>query len=114
VWTLESLMQLLKRFHTCYVFTIEIINVVVGHEVYTFLDGFYGYHQISIALKCQYKIAFVTDSRVFEWVVIPFGVKNGPPTYQRAVTKAFWEYIDVFMKICLDDFTIFNELFTHF
>jgi hypothetical protein len=48
------------------------------------------------------------------WVVMPFGVKNGPPTYQRAVTKAFCEYIDVFMKIFLDDFIVFNDLSTHF
>jgi hypothetical protein len=42
-----------------------------------------------------------------------FGVKNGPPTYQREITKAFHEYIDVFMNIFLDDFTIFNDLSTH-
>jgi hypothetical protein len=30
-------------------FTNEVINTVVGHEVYTFLDGFSGYHQILIA-----------------------------------------------------------------
>jgi hypothetical protein len=28
-----------------------VISIVVGHEVYTFLDGFLGYHQISIAPK---------------------------------------------------------------
>jgi hypothetical protein len=44
---------------------------------------------------------------------MPFGVKNGPPTYHRAVTKAFREYIDVFMKIFLDEFTIFSDLSTH-
>jgi hypothetical protein len=44
---------------------------------------------------------------------MPFGVKNEPPTYQRVVTKAFREYIDVFMKIFLDDFTSFNDLSTH-
>jgi hypothetical protein len=44
------------------------------------------------------------------WVVMPFGVKNGPPTYQRITTKLFCEYIDVFMIIFLDDFTIFNDL----
>jgi hypothetical protein len=47
------------------------------------------------------------------WVVMPFGVKNGPPTYQRAVTKAFREYIDVFMKIFLNYFTIFCDMSTH-
>ncbi len=47
------------------------------------------------------------------WVVMPFSVKNGPPTYQRAIPKAFHEYIDVFMKIFLNGFTIFNDLLTH-
>jgi hypothetical protein len=44
---------------------------------------------------------------------MPFGVKNGPPTYQRVVTKAFREYIDVFMKIFLDDFIVLSDLSTH-
>jgi hypothetical protein len=42
-----------------------------------------------------------------------FWGKNGPLTYQKVVTKTFHEYIDVFMKIFLDDFTIFNDLSTH-
>jgi hypothetical protein len=31
-------------------FTDEVINIVIGHEVYTFLNGFLRYHQISITL----------------------------------------------------------------
>jgi hypothetical protein len=42
-----------------------------------------------------------------------FGVKNGPPTYQKVVTKAFYEYMNVFMTIFLGDFTIFNDMTTH-
>ncbi len=48
------------------------------------------------------------------WVMMPFGVKNGLPTYQKAITKAFCKYIDIFMKIFLNDFTIFSDLSTHF
>ncbi len=48
------------------------------------------------------------------WVVMPFGVKNGPPTYQRVVAKTFHEYIDVLMKNFLDNFIIFSGLSTHF
>jgi hypothetical protein len=62
-------------------FTDEIISIVAGHEVYTFLDGFFGYHKISITSKDQYKISFVIDGGAFVWLVIHFGVKNGPPTY---------------------------------
>jgi hypothetical protein len=47
------------------------------------------------------------------WVVKSFGVKNGLLTHQKVVTKTFHEYINVFMKIFLDDFTIFNDLSTH-
>ncbi len=94
-------------------FTDEVINNIAGHEVYTFLNGFCGYHQISIALENQYKTIFVIDWGIFVWVVMPFGDKNGPPIYQKVITKAFCEYIDVFMKFFLDDFIVFNDLSTH-
>jgi hypothetical protein len=72
-----------------------VINIVVGHEVHTFLVGFSKYHHISIPLKNQYKIVFVTLGGGL-WIVMLFGVKNGSPTYLREISKAFHEYIDVF------------------
>jgi hypothetical protein len=42
-----------------------------------------------------------------------FGVKNGPLTYQWVVNKTFHEYIGLFMKILLDDFTIFTSMDIH-
>jgi hypothetical protein len=59
----------------------EVLNIVVGHDAYSFLDGYFGYHQITIALEDRYKIAFVIDWGAFTLVVMPFGVKNEPPTY---------------------------------
>jgi hypothetical protein len=35
--------------------------------------------------------------------------ENGPPTYQRVVTKTFKEYLDNFMKIFLDDFIMYRH-----
>jgi hypothetical protein len=32
------------------------------------------------------------------------------PTYHRVVTKTFKEYLDSFMKIFLDDFTVYNDM----
>jgi hypothetical protein len=82
-------------------FTNEVINVIVGHKVYTFLDEFSRCHQISIPLNDQHKTAFMTDWGAFVWVVMPFGVKDRPPTYQRVVTGVFCEYINVFMNFFL-------------
>jgi hypothetical protein len=45
---------------------------------------------------------------------MPFGVKNGPPTFQRIINKAFKEYLDQFMKIFLDNFIVYNDMESHF
>jgi hypothetical protein len=42
-----------------------------------------------------------------------FGMKNGLPIFQKVVTKTFKEYLDNFMKIFLDDFTIHGDMETH-
>ncbi len=39
-------------------FIDEVLNTIVGYEAYSLLDGYSGYHQISIALEDKYKIAF--------------------------------------------------------
>jgi hypothetical protein len=47
-----------------------------------------------MALEDQWKTTFITNWGAFIWVIMPFGVKNELPTYQRAITKAFRTSID--------------------
>jgi len=42
-----------------------------------------------------------------------FGVKNKPHTYQKTMIKFFYMYMNVFMKIVLDNFTVFGDITTH-
>jgi hypothetical protein len=39
----------------------EVLNILIGYEAYSFLDGYLGYHQISIAPKDKYKTTFVIN-----------------------------------------------------
>jgi hypothetical protein len=39
----------------------EVLNIILGFETYSFLDGYLKYHQISIAPKDIYKTTFVID-----------------------------------------------------
>jgi len=55
----------------------------------------------------------VIDWGTFTWVVMPFGVKKEPPTYQNIVDRDFKEYLDQFMKIFMDDFTVYNDMDNH-
>jgi hypothetical protein len=54
----------------------KVIDKVVGHEVYSFLDGIFNYHQILITLKDMYKIALIINWGAFVWVLMPFGLKD--------------------------------------
>jgi len=49
----------------------EVLNIITRYEAYSFLDGYLGHHQISIAPKDRYKRTWGT----FVWMVLPFGVK---------------------------------------
>jgi hypothetical protein len=62
-------------------FFYEVLNTITGYEAYSFLDGYSGYHQIYIALEDRYKTTFIIDRGTFIWMVMSFGVKNGPPTF---------------------------------
>jgi len=57
------------------------MNIVAGHDVYSLIDGYFSYHKIYLALGDKYKTTFVIYWGTFTWVVMPFGIKNGPPTY---------------------------------
>ena len=41
--------------------TEHVLERVASKEAYRFLDGFFGYNQVSITLRDQYKIAFATE-----------------------------------------------------
>jgi hypothetical protein len=46
-------------------FIDEVLNAIARYEAYSFLDGYSGYHQISIALEDRYKTTFVVDEGAF-------------------------------------------------
>jgi hypothetical protein len=54
-------------------FIEEILDMVVVHEVYSFLDGFFNHCQIIIASKDKKKIAFITNWGAFVWIIMPIG-----------------------------------------
>lgn len=43
----------------------EILNIIVGHDVYSFLNWYFRYHKKSITPEDKYKITFVTDWGAF-------------------------------------------------
>ena len=62
-------------------FTDEVLDTIIGYATYSFIDCFSGYHQVHIHADDRYKTAFIMEWGTYVWVVMPFGLKNAPPTY---------------------------------
>ncbi|XP_059074059.1 uncharacterized protein LOC131874570 [Cryptomeria japonica] len=62
-------------------FTDNILEVVAGHEIYSFMDGFSRYNQISIAEEDKLKTTFVVEDGVYAYNRMPFGLCNAPVTF---------------------------------
>ena len=58
----------------------HVLERVAGKTAYSFLDGFSGYNQVSIAAQDQHKIAFATEWGIFAYRVMPFGLTSHLPT----------------------------------
>ena len=80
-------------------FTFEVLESVGGQEMYSFTDGFLGYHQVRITKEDHHKIAFVTESGCFQYMVMPFGLKNAPAIFSRIVFYAFKDLIHKFLEV---------------
>ena len=57
-------------------FVDQMLERVVGHEFYCFLDGYSGYNQIKIALEDQEKTTFTYPFGTFAFRKMPFGLCN--------------------------------------
>ncbi|CAL8162381.1 unnamed protein product [Prunus armeniaca] len=59
------------------------------------MDWHFGCNQIFIAKEDVHKTAFRCPNSIgtFEYVVMPFGLKNAGATYQRAINAIFYDMI---------------------
>ena len=51
-----------------------LVDVIAGHEMFSFMDGFSEYNQIKMAKEDAEKTAFRTPFGNFYYIVMPFGL----------------------------------------
>ena len=85
-----------------------LVDAVAGHKGISFMDGNAGYNQIFMAEEDIAKIAFRCPGiiKLFEWVVMTFGLKNAGATYQRAMNYIFHKLIGRIVEIYIDDVVV--------
>lgn len=87
---------------------IEDILDQLGHSKYfTTLDLASGFHQLQMHKDDVCKTAFSTPSGHYEYLRMPFGLKNAPSTFQRLMTIALSGLQGLQCFTYLDDVVIF-------
>lgn len=55
------------------------------------------------------KTAFACREGLFEFLKIPFGVVNGPATFQRAIKRILRRFLNRCTMVYMDDITIYSK-----
>ncbi|CAM8917246.1 unnamed protein product [Rhodiola kirilowii] len=92
-------------------FIDQMLDRLAGKPYFCFLDGFSGYNQIPIAPEDQENTTFTCPFGTFAFRRMSFGLCNAPGTFQRVVTSIFSDMIGIFIKVFMDDFTIYGDTF---
>ncbi|GJS62731.1 putative nucleotidyltransferase, ribonuclease H [Tanacetum coccineum] len=94
-------------------FIDQMLERLSGNECYSFLDGFLGFFQISIAPEDQEKTTFTCPYGTFAYRRMPFGLCNTPTTFQRCMTAIFYDMVEDFIEVFMDNFSVFGIVLGH-
>jgi hypothetical protein len=78
-------------------------------KIFTKLDIRQAFHRIRINEKSEDLTSFVTRYSAFKCKVLPFGLTNGPATFQSYMNNTLIDYLDVFCTAYLDDILIYSD-----
>ena len=91
--------------------SLRLINRLVGHPHYCFLNGYSGYNQIVIAPKDQENTTFTCPFGTFSFRRMSFGLRNVPTTFRRCMMSMFLDLVEEVMEIIMDDFSLYGSSF---
>ena len=87
----------------------DIFDQLSGASIFSTLDLKSGYWQLPVAAEDIEKTAFICHAGQFEYLRMPFGVANGPSTFQRLMNKVLAGLIGQCCMVYLDDIIIHSK-----
>jgi transposase InsO family protein len=92
---------------------IQDMTDALGHhnEFFCTIDLRQGFHHIPIAVQDRHKTAVSTPDGQVQFIVYPYGVKNGPPVFQCAMETILRRHLGKRCLVYIDDIIVFGKTF---
>ena len=87
----------------------ETLNRLSRAKIFTKLDIIAAFNRLRIRAGDEKLTAFRTRFGLFEYLVMPFGLCNGPASFQNYINDTLREYLDDFCTAYLDDILIYSD-----
>jgi hypothetical protein len=87
----------------------ELLHRFSKARIFTKIDLRGAYNLVRIKEGDEWKTAFRCRFGHFEYRVMPFGLTNAPAVFQNLMNEIFFDYLDLFCVIYLDDILIYSE-----
>lgn len=89
----------------------DYLDTLAGARYFTTLDLASGYWQVAMEPQSIEKTTFVTHTGSYEFLVMPFGLKNAPATFQRLMGKVLAGLPQTVCMDYIDDILVVGNTF---
>lgn len=86
----------------------DILDKLGRCMYFTTLDLASGFHQIEVDSRDIEKTAFNVENGHYEFLRMPFGLRNAPSTFQRVMDNVLREHIGIRCLVYMDDIIVFS------
>ncbi|XP_069996524.1 uncharacterized protein [Penaeus vannamei] len=86
---------------------LDIIDAIGESKFITVIDLLKGYYQVPLSPEAKQITAFVTPNGLYNYCVLPFGLKNAPSSFQRLTGSIIRDLKGV--KVYIDDLVVYSR-----
>jgi len=87
----------------------EIIGKIVGCKHLTRLNIISAFNKLRMHLDSEDYTTFITALGAYKYKMLPFGLTNGPASFQQYMNDVLWNFLNDFCQAYLDDILIYSK-----